>query len=143
MTEAGERHPHIVRVAKIYGLLIFHGAPRLNYRFNALLVCNLHTVGEGKEGVGSHHGALQREAEFFCLFNGFSEWAHPGFFVPRRLPRVARLWPTRWHSTWRVCKFLKQIKAPLFQQESATARSLFSNRFPHPFSSRSLAAKRR
>ena len=43
--------------------LIIDRASRLDYGRDTCLVCDLNAIGEREESVGSHHGAIQVEAE--------------------------------------------------------------------------------
>ena len=65
MPVPGEDHDHAVLVAGIDGLLIPHRAAGLDDGTNPELLRLVHAVAEGKESIGSQHGALAPLARLF------------------------------------------------------------------------------
>ena len=63
-------------VAVVKGQLVFDAAARLDDCRHALLVCNLHAVGEGEEGIAGHDSAVQVEAEVLGLLDGLLQRIH-------------------------------------------------------------------
>ena len=57
-------------VAVVKAQLVFDASSGLYDGSDSFVAGNLHAVGEGEEGIAGHHGAVQVEAEAFCLFDG-------------------------------------------------------------------------
>ena len=59
MTNSCGHHRDAMFVAIVERKLILDGTTRLNNCGHTFISGNLHTVGEGKESVGSHYGAFR------------------------------------------------------------------------------------
>ncbi len=70
MTEACHHHCHIVVAAVFNAVGVADRASWLYHRIDAGIVRYFHTVGEGEESIGSHHGAFQRQIEGRGLLDG-------------------------------------------------------------------------
>ena len=63
MTNTCLHHSQTMLVTVLDRQLIIDRASRLDYGRDTCLVCDLNAIGEREESVGSHHGAIQVEAE--------------------------------------------------------------------------------
>ena len=77
MPETGNYHLHLVDVAEFDGFFVTDRSAWLNNGGYSLVVRDFDTVGERKEGIGSHHGPFEFELERFCLFDGLFQRVYP------------------------------------------------------------------
>ena len=78
MSETGDGHAHVVFLAVVDGVLVVDGATGMGDSHDACLMGNFHTVGEGEEGIASHDGAIEVEAEALGLGDGLTEGVDTG-----------------------------------------------------------------
>ena len=76
MTNSCGHHRDAMFVAIVERKLILDGTTRLNNCGHTFISGNLHTVGEGEESVGCHHGTFQVEAEILGFFDGLLQSIH-------------------------------------------------------------------
>ena len=69
-------HAHSVLLTVVDGILVVDGAARMCHGYDACLVGNLHAVGEREESVGSHHCAVEVEAEVAGFLDGLFKGVH-------------------------------------------------------------------
>ena len=73
MSVASKHHSEAVFVACVDRLLVAYRATGLHNSLYSRFGCDLHTVGEGEEGVGSEHRAVKVEAKALSLCNSLAQ----------------------------------------------------------------------
>ena len=74
----GEVHRHSVAIAECDRIGITHRTTGLNHRSDALCLCEFNAISERDEGIGSHHGPFEGEAEGARFRGGLAEGVDAG-----------------------------------------------------------------